>query len=121
MSSSYTIHSDLIKYYDSLEYNINSIYKEFKKNIFDNVFFRNLDVLKSKSTGVRFTQNVWLMRPHVFCYDFYNNQDLWKVVLLTNDLGSHLQFVPEQLNKRVILAPPKELIYSLLSNIDQTS
>lgn len=118
---SYTIHSDLIKYYNSLNYNIGSIYQEFKKDIFDNVFFRNIDILRLKSTGVNFTQNTWLMRPHVFCYDYYNDQDLWKVLLLTNNLGSHMQFVPEQLNKRVILAPPKDLIYSLLSNVDQTT
>ena len=115
----YTIHSDLIKYYNSLNYNTNIIYQEFKKDIFDNVFFRNIDILRLKSTGVKFDQNMWIMRPHIFCYDYYEDQDLWKVILLTNNLGSHMQFVPEQMMKRVILAPPKDLIYSLLSNIDQ--
>jgi hypothetical protein len=98
--------SNLITYYSSKSTFIKEIWNEFTKPPHENIFFRNLDYLFRKSDLVEFNNDKWIMKPHVFCNDYYDEQDIFPVILLINDIGSIFEFNPDSFINKKILAPP---------------
>lgn len=107
--------SDLTKHYFNQPYNHNKVVDEFGKPIFENVFFRNIDMLLLNSTGVKFDNDSWVYRPMNFCQDYYNVAVLFHVVLLVNNIPTLFDFQPNNFHNKIILAPHKSKIFGLLS------
>ena len=66
-----TQYSDLKKYFKNQTAIAQKILSEFKKPIFKNSFFTNLDLLRLNSEKIEFSNNSWNMRPEKFCLDYY--------------------------------------------------
>jgi hypothetical protein len=109
--------TNLSEHFDQQSYLSKLILAEFKKPITENVFFINKKVLKfSDSTEYyNFNRNEWVYSPHVFCYDVYDKQQyLFPIILLVNDIGSILEFTPENLDN-IIIAPGIDIIEKVSS------
>lgn len=86
---------------------------EFLQPVFQNRFFVNLRFLLRDAELVSFDSRRWVKRPWHFCLDVYNEPYLAPVILLTNNVGSFLEFTPERLP--VIITPRREAISEILS------
>lgn len=109
--------SDIPKYFSSLTYDVKKVSLEFTKPIMSNVFFINMDALVRNSDFIVFENQKWVYRPTMFCKDVYEEPLMYPVVLLTNNIGSFLEFNPDNFYRRVILAPKKDIIIELLSQV----
>ncbi len=88
---------------------------EFSKNIFNNVFYKNLDGLKNNSDIVLFNKSNWEQNPKQFCIDHYGNPGLFKIVLLINNISSIFSFKSENFKGFKIYAPKQNDIYKVLA------
>lgn len=107
-------YTDVLKSYQNQPYFVQRILNEFKKDIFDNVFFINKDLFLNNPSYVEFTKDSWYMRPHVFCQDTYGEQYVYPVILLLNNISTFFNFIPENFSNRMILTPDISLISSVL-------
>lgn len=114
--------SSFATHYQRLNVDTKNILSEFTKPIQLNVFFNNLEYLTRQSDLVLFDKDLWKLRPNIFCFDHYENQNFYPVILLVNGLSSMFEFLPENLEQRFIFAPKKRVITGVLSlaidNID---
>ena len=109
--------------FQSEQYDVKKIFKEFSKPLINNIFFNNLASLRMKSDYVDFNADRWFQRPTVFCLDIYEEPKLFQVILLVNNIKSFLEFVPDffpKVNrfgatKYVVVAPYRSEIRRLLS------
>ena len=90
---------------------------EFKKNIFDNVFFNNLEGLKENSQVVKFNNDTWKHNPQKFSLDYYNDVSYYKVVLLVNNISTLFNFKKENFKDYEITVPEEEEILKVLSYV----
>jgi len=101
---------------------VKSIFKEFTKPIFGNVFFTNLSALRKESNLYEFKNDSWSQRPMVFCLDCYEEPSFYPVIMLVNNIKSFLEFVPVKFqlikNQRVIIAPYRQSIIKILNTSD---
>lgn len=107
--------SHLLNHFEIQDVDSQQILNEFKKPIFSNIFFRNLDYLLRTCNGVKFDKDRWIMCPHIFCNDYYGIQYFYPVILLVNNIGSFYDFFADNLISRKILAPPTEEIIKVLN------
>jgi hypothetical protein len=91
-----------------------SILREFNKTIHENRFFVNKEYLLQMSTNVEFNKDVWIMRPEYFCADYYGHPFLSPIILLTNNLKSMFEFIPENVSKNYIKAPAINTVINIL-------
>jgi len=108
--------SNLKRYYNSQPIDYQLIMKEFKKTIYENIFHINKDFLLLNSDLVSFNVDKWKMRPEFFCDDHYKHPFIFPVVLLSNNLKSIFEFIPENLRKNYIIAPKLIAIKRILQN-----
>lgn len=99
---------------------VKNIFDEFKKAIFDNIFFTNIGILRTQSTLYSFSNNRWDQRPYMFCYDVYSEAGIYPVILLVNNIKSYLEFTADRFpendkGERVIIAPSLDTIIKLLN------
>lgn len=109
----------LLDYYENQSSIIKQILDEFKKSIFENVFFTNLPILKTNSDYYDFTNDSWYQRPTVFCLDIYSEPQLFPIILLVNNIKTFFEFVPEKFNempdgRKIIIAPHFSTILDIL-------
>lgn len=107
--------TDLIKYFRSFPSVKTRMIEEFKNPIHQNVFFNNIDILQDNSDYIIFNVEKWFMRPEVFCNDQYGESYFYQVILVVNNVKSIFEFVPERFVDRLIIAPYRYQIESLLS------
>lgn len=107
--------TDLPKYFDTFSTDKNKIIAEFKKPIHQNVFFNNIETLQDNSDYILFNVEKWHMRPEVFCADQYNDPYFYQVIMIVNNIKSIFEFVPDKFIDRIIIAPYRYQITSLLS------
>lgn len=113
--------SNLINSFASENYISRYVIKEFCKPIFTNVFMTNLEYLLRNSDIIFFKKDSWKQRPDVYCLDNYNNHNLYHIILLSNNIGSRLDFVPNKLPiNNYIITPKIDIILSLLDNTIST-
>jgi hypothetical protein len=109
--------------FQSQTYDVNKIFQEFAKPIFNNSFFNNLATLRINSDFIDFNVDRWYQRPTVFCLDIYKEPKLFQVILLVNNIKSFLEFTPDYFPKvgeliyakHVIIAPYRSEIRKVLS------
>ena len=112
-----TQYSDLEKHFESQIYLVQRILNEFKKPIFQNIFFQNISALKQNADKVEFSDNTWHQRPEKFCLDYYNEPYLFMVILLINNIKSIFSFKIDNFSDRMIIAPKKSKISKIVSYI----
>ena len=87
---------------------------EFQKDIHKNRFFNNKEYLLNSSELIFFDKKSWHLRPEFFAYDYYGSAELFRVVLLVNDISTRFNFRAERFSKG-IYAPSLESIQNVLS------
>ena len=107
--------TDFIKYFDSFSTDKNKIIAEFKKPIHQNVFFNNIEILQDNSDYILFNVEKWYMRPEVFCSDQYKEPYFYQIIMVVNNIKSIFEFVPDNFIDRIIIAPYRNQVLSLLS------
>jgi len=80
-----------------------------------NIFVNNIDLLRTNSSLVRYNISAWDFNPEKFCVDYYKNENLAQVVMLTNGIRSRFEFLPKNFTNAEIIAPFIDDIYKLLS------
>jgi len=80
-----------------------------------NVFVNNLELLKTNATLIKYDISLWDFNPEKFCYDYYNNENLAQIIMLTNGIRSRFEFLPKNFSKSEIIAPFIDDIYKLLT------
>ena len=90
---------------------------EFKKDIFDNIFFKNMDGLLSNANKISFNKPNWEQNPKQFCIDQYNEANLYKLILLVNNIQSLFAFKSSNFINTQIYAPRISDIYKVLSYV----
>jgi hypothetical protein len=110
-----TTTTDLFQFFDSQTYDVKNMWLEYKKPIFENVFFNNKYILLQNAKYILFNVDKWKMRPHEFCQDYYSEQYLYPIILTVNDINSIFDFLPENFYNNFIIAPKIDVIYSVLS------
>ena len=110
-------YSNFKNFFNSQPYFVTNILNEFKKPIFQNVFFQNLDSLKLDADSVEFSDDTWYQRPEKFCYDHYGEQYIFFIILLTNNITSIFNFKPNNFPDGKIIAPKLKKISKFTSYI----
>lgn len=108
-------YSDLNKHFRSQKSDIKKIISEFNKPIFQNIFFINKTLLYDDPQFISFDNNKWIQRPLIFCNEIYSEPYLYPIILLANNIGSVMDFVPEKLYRKIIVAPKYQTITSILA------
>lgn len=109
--------TNLTKFLAIQSYDVKLILQEFKRPILENSFFVNKKLLLDNSKLTLFDSNRWIMRPYVYCNDIYDEQYIYPIILLVNNIGSAFDFIPENFYKRIIITPSKSSILTILSTI----
>jgi hypothetical protein len=107
--------TDLFQFFSGQTYDVKNIFLEYKKPIFDNVFFNNKQLLIQQCKYELFDNDRWVMRPHEFCQDIYGEQYFYPVILTVNNINSIFEFTSENFYKRLIITPNEDIIYKVLS------
>jgi len=98
----------------SLSGTAKTVFGEFSKSPNVNIFFKNKHGLQYNSTEIKFDDLKWNYNPMQFCQDHYDEQYLYPIILLINDLASMYQFNNVTLNN-YFLVPQLEYIMALIS------
>lgn len=108
--------SDIKQFYNDLSYDLQKMLFQYRKNIFNNLYFNNLDILRSSAKYILFDRDTWYMRPHVFCKDTYGPQYqyTYPIILTINNISSIFEFKKENFPETVILTPDITLLIRLL-------
>jgi len=65
---------------------------------------------------VTFDKVEWTYNPALFCYDYYTDASLDRIILLVNGMKSMFDFKSTNFESRRIIAPSADIIYQILSN-----
>lgn len=106
--------SSLLESYKSIDSITKQTIIEFQKSIHKNRFYNNKKYLLDSSTIVSFNKKQWHLRPEYFAYDFYGIPELFRIVLMANDISSRFNFRQNNLPKG-IYAPSIESIRDTLT------
>lgn len=107
--------SSLIMSYRLMDSFVKNTILEFQKPIHKNRFFNNKEYLISSATRVPFDRRRWHLRPEFFSYDHYGLAELFRVILIANEITSRFNFRSEFFEERGIIAPEVGAIRSVLS------
>lgn len=103
-----------IQFNTTLSGNAQTVFDEFAKNPNINVFFKNKQGLIFNAETIKFDNLKWNYNPMQFCADHYDEQYLYPIILLVNDLSSMYLFNNVELNN-YFLAPTLEFIMALIT------
>lgn len=101
--------TNLRAYYQQQPAVIEDIIANFAKTPMMNKYFRNKAGLVYKAPTVKFSNHNWRENPLAFCRDQYNEQLLYPLILMCNNLGSIYEFIPDNLPNGII-APDQNVI-----------
>ncbi len=107
------ITTNLKNYFKSQSYDVVRVLNEFKKSIHTNKFFINKRGLLDSAKHVEFVAK-WERNPLQFCNDYYNEQYLYPIILLCNNIGSMYDFTSDNLHN-IIISPDTKKIISIIS------
>lgn len=107
--------SSLFNTYRSLDSLTKLTIIEFQKDIHKNRFFNNKQYLINNSTTVAFNQRSWHLRPEFFSYDYYGSAELYRIVLLVNDISTRFNFRESRFKNAGIIAPSLGAVQEILS------
>ena len=111
--------SIITDYFNYLPTHIRKVLSEYDKSLTENRFFIYKDyLLNSTATKqIKFNKNRWEMRPHLFCFDNYSedNQFLYPVILTVNNIRSFHDFLPENFKDQIIYTPSLSNIQEVLT------
>lgn len=107
--------SSLIGTYRALDTLTTSSIYEFQKPIHKNRFFNNKDFLIDTADYIKFTNKKWHLRPEFFSQDHYGVAELFRIILVVNEITSRFNFRSEFFEKYGIIAPTIGAIRSVLS------
>jgi len=103
------ITTNLETHWDNQSELVKTIFNEFDKPRWENIFVQNKDYLLYKADVVDFGYERWQLNPLRFCHDHYGNQYFYLVVNLANNIGTIFEFYSDYLNGKII-APKAEHI-----------
>lgn len=105
------------KFFVSLPLTVKQILNEYKKPIHDNIFFIYKKYLRNESKYILFDKERWKMRPHIFCSDYYGQdyQYIYPVILTINNVPSFFNFIPDNFPQKIIVTPPNDVLFYILS------
>ena len=106
--------SSLLQTYRLMDSLTHDVIDEFQKDIHKNRFFNNQDYLKRSASRILFDHKSWHLRPEFFAYDYYGSAELFRVILLVNNITIRFNFRAENL-KHGIIAPTMDAIHNVLS------
>ena len=109
--------TNLINSYNKSPLLYKQILKEYTKSIIDNVFFQNLEYLYTNSDLVRFSNDMWIQRPEMFCIDYYGHSEISPIILTCNRLSTFFLFTIDNFKDSLIIAPREKNIIKLISLI----
>ena len=102
--------TDIVKFYNQQSFLVQQVQKQFKNPIHQNVFFENKAYLISNADRIVFNNELWHLRPEMFCYDFYSEPLLFPVILVINDISTRFNFRVERFIDGRIIAPKIDAI-----------
>jgi len=105
----------LTSYSDKTYYK--QLFSEYTKPIDINIFNDNLDFLKKDQDYIPFNNDLWTMKPEVFCLDHYKHMEFWPIILTCNNILTLFNFTQNNMKNNEIQAPQKEKITKLISLI----
>ena len=109
--------SNLRQYYSQFSYNAKKILNEYKKDINQNVFFLNIDALRTEADLIEFKIQRWTYRPMMFCNEIYSEPNFAPVIMTVNNINSFFDFKEENFYSGVVISPPREVILRVLSYV----
>ncbi len=89
---------------------------EFKKPIFQNKLFINKNFLITNSRNYELNKESWIRNPQNFALELYGEFEYYRVILLVNNIGSYIQFIPSNLKNNHVIVPYQSYIDKLLKN-----
>lgn len=95
--------------------NAKLIINEFKKPIFTNKFYININSLILTSNETTFKSNLWDQNPQRFALDQYGEFEYYPIVLLVNKVNSIFLFTASFFENRKILIPSSKEIVKVLT------
>lgn len=104
--------SNLTSHWNNQPTIVKTIFTQFNNPYFDNIFVRNLEYLKNKSEEISFDNMKWVLNPMQYCQDTYNEQYLYPIIYLVNNIGSMFEFNPIRL-ENIIITPSYESIETI--------
>ena len=107
--------TNLQYYFKNKSFDTRRLMYEFTKNIYDNVFWQNRFALIDGCKLVDFKRDKWTYYPLLFCQEYYNEQYIYPVILLINNLGSMFDFTRDNLENNKIKAPEYNKILKILA------
>lgn len=105
--------SNLLVHFASVSALGKSILSEFEKDIFENRFFLYKDTLLYDAEFLQFSDPKWENNTLKFCHDKYEEQYVFPLIHLANNIGSMFEFNSN--NLKYIIAPKKETILKILN------
>jgi len=91
------------------------VLNEFDKPYFENIFVANIEYLALDADIIQFTNNKWHLNPLRFCYDQYQEQYLYPIINLVNNVGTIFEFYSDKLGGKII-SPKLDHITYLVHN-----
>jgi hypothetical protein len=79
-----------------------------------NVFYNNIKILKENSVQ-KIISDTYKFKPEQLALEEYGSEKLYPVILIANDLGSVLQFIPDNMNNLVNI-PSLRSVQEILRN-----
>lgn len=106
--------SFILSYYNSKSNFVKALNKEFIKPIFENKLYNNKLGLVYNSDYIVFNKNQWHQNPQNFCLDYYGIYELYKVILLVNNIPSIFFFISDNFIDNNIIVPKLKTIEKCL-------
>lgn len=109
--------TEILDFFERSPTNVKRILREYDKDIYNNIFYINKQVLRDNSSYVKFNKEKWIMRPHLYAAERYgdSNQYVYPVLLTVNNIGTLYDFKPENFPMDVIVTPHLSTIFRVLS------
>lgn len=106
-------------YFNYLPIHVKKTLSEYEKQLPYNRFFIYKDYLLNHTATkqIKFNKNRWELRPHLFCYDNYseNEQYLYPIILTINNIKSIHDFLPDNFVDQIIFTPSTNSIKEVLT------
>jgi hypothetical protein len=109
--------SIVTEYFNYIPQHVKKTLNEYSKPLTFNRFFIYKDYLLNKSSTIKFDDNRWTQRPHLFCFDNYSEDEqyLYPIILTLNGIKSLHDFKPENFKDLLIYKPMVNTIQEILS------
>lgn len=104
-------------YFNYLPQHVKKTLNEYNKPLTFNRFYIHKEYLLNTSQKIKFDNNRWVQRPHLFCFDIYSEDEqyLYPLILTLNNIRSFHDFKPENIKDQLIYKPSVNIIQEILS------